>query len=35
MLKVGAGNSIVSLAFDVLPSFLPLGTSHEGPPDCP
>lgn len=34
MLKVGAGNCTVSLALDVLPSFLPLGTSQVGPPDC-
>jgi len=33
-LKVGPGNFMVSLALDVLPSFLPLGTSHVGPPDC-
>lgn len=33
MLKVGAGNCLVSLAIDVLPSFLPLGTSQVGPPD--
>lgn len=33
MLKLGDGNCIVSLAFDILPSFLPLGTSHVGPPD--
>ena len=32
-MKVGAGNLIVSLAFDVLPSFLPFGTSQLGPPD--
>lgn len=25
---------MVSLAFDVLPSFLPFGTSQVGPPDC-
>lgn len=34
MLKVGAGNCLVSVAFDVLPSFLPFGTSQFGPPDC-
>jgi hypothetical protein len=34
MLNVGAGNCLVSMALDVLPSFLPLGTSHLGPPDC-
>lgn len=34
MLNVGAGRFMVSLALDVLPSFLPLGTSHLGPPDC-
>jgi hypothetical protein len=34
MLKVGDGNCIVSLALDILPSFLPLGTSQPGPPDC-
>lgn len=34
MLNVGAGNCLVSLALDVRPSFLPLGTSHLGPPDC-
>jgi hypothetical protein len=35
MLKVGAGKPdivIVSLSFDVLPSFLPLGTFQLGPP---
>jgi hypothetical protein len=34
MLKEGEGNRVVSLALDVLPSFLPFGTSHVGPPDC-
>lgn len=34
MLNVGAGNCLVSLALDVLPSFLPFGTFHLGPPDC-
>lgn len=34
MLKVGAGKLVVSLALDVLPSFLPLDTSQVGPPDC-
>jgi len=34
MLKDGDGNCIVSLALDILPSFLPLGTSQPGPPDC-
>nr|AFK43391.1 unknown [Lotus japonicus] len=33
MLKVGAGNCVVSLAWDFIPSFLPLGTSQLGPPD--
>lgn len=33
MLKVGAGSCLVSIAFDTLPSFLPFGTSHVGPPD--
>lgn len=33
MLKVGAGSCLVSIAFDILPSFLPFGTSHVGPPD--
>lgn len=32
MLKVGAGSWLVSLALDILPSFLPLGTSQDGPP---
>lgn len=34
MLKVGAGNCLVSVASDVLPSFLPFGTFQLGPPDC-
>lgn len=33
MLKVGNGNCNESLAFEILPSFLPLGTSQLGPPD--
>ena len=33
MLKVGAGSCLVSIDFDTLPSFLPFGTSHVGPPD--
>jgi hypothetical protein len=33
MLKVGAGNCLVSAAFEILPSFLPFGTSQLGPPD--
>lgn len=33
MLKVGAGNCLVSVARDVLPSFLPFGTFQLGPPD--
>lgn len=34
MLNNGDGNVVVSLALDILPSFLPLGTSQVGPPDC-
>ena len=33
MLKVGAGHCMVSLAFEILPSILPFGTSQEGPPE--
>ena len=33
MLKVGAGNCLVSVAFEILPSFLPFGTFQVGPPD--
>ena len=32
MLKVGAGNCLVSLAMEILPSFLPFGTSQVGTP---
>jgi hypothetical protein len=32
-LKVGAGNCLVSLAMEILPSFLPFGTSQVGTPD--
>lgn len=33
-LKAGEGNRAVSLALDILPSFLPFGTSQVGPPAC-
>ena len=33
MLKTGAGNCLVSPAFEILPSFLPFGTCQVGPPD--
>lgn len=33
MLNVGKGNCLVSVAFEILPSFLPFGTCQVGPPD--